>query len=95
MRNAVFVGKREELLSGGLVAGDLNFIAIESLDGPYPAQVKIRYNSKAVPAVISPAENGEVRVEFAQAQRAVTPGQAVVFYEDDLVLGGGIIKRSL
>lgn len=95
VRNAVIVGKKEELLSKGLVAKDVNFIALESLDGPYPAEVKIRYNAKAVPAVISPAEDGDVRVEFREPQRAVTPGQAVVFYEDDLVLGGGIIKSPL
>lgn len=94
-RNAVIVGKRDALLTCGLVAGDVNYIALESLDGCHHAMVKIRYNSKPVTAVISPGDNGEVWVEFEEPQRAVTPGQAVVFYQGDLVLGGGIIKRPI
>ncbi|NPV28450.1 MAG: tRNA 2-thiouridine(34) synthase MnmA [Firmicutes bacterium] len=93
-RNALIVGRKEDLKASGLVAEDANFIAIESLEAPREAEVKIRYTSPPVPAVISPGKNGTVEVRFAQPQKAVTPGQAAVFYEGDLVLGGGVIARA-
>ncbi|MGB4504129.1 MAG: tRNA 2-thiouridine(34) synthase MnmA [Syntrophaceticus sp.] len=95
VRNALVVGKREDLLVSGLIASDVNLIALDSLLEPYPAQVKIRYTFSPAEAVISPGEKGEIIVMFSQKQKAVTPGQAVVFYQDDLVLGGGIIDRRI
>lgn len=92
-RNALVVGKKEDLLVPGLTARDLNFIALESLEADHFAQVKIRYNFPPAEAVISPGEDGEVLVHFSKPQKAVTPGQAVVFYQDDLVLGGGTIAN--
>jgi tRNA-specific 2-thiouridylase len=56
--------------------------------------VKTRYRQKDVPATLTPAENNQVRVTFAEPMRAVTPGQAVVFYQGDYVVGGGTIARA-
>ncbi|HBG22208.1 MAG TPA: tRNA 2-thiouridine(34) synthase MnmA [Peptococcaceae bacterium] len=95
LRNALVVGKAQDLLASGLTARDVNFIAIQSLQEPLQAQVKIRYNAAPVEAVISPGEGEEIVVRFSQPQKAVTPGQAVVFYQDDLVLGGGFIDRRI
>ena len=89
-RNAVIVGKNEEVFSKELVVEDVNWLSIPGLEKPISAQVKIRYNSPAVKAKIFPGKN-EVRVEFEEKQRAITPGQSAVFYDGDEVLGGGII----
>ncbi|MHB8918760.1 MAG: tRNA 2-thiouridine(34) synthase MnmA, partial [Desulfocucumaceae bacterium] len=94
-RNAVVLGTGDDLLSPGLVAGDNNFIAIEKLEGPLRVEAQIRYNGKPQPAVISPVEGGLVRVDFDSPQRAITPGQAVVYYQRDLLIGGGTIEHSL
>jgi tRNA-specific 2-thiouridylase len=58
-------------------------------------QAKIRHRHEPAPAVLENAPNGEVRVTFDEPQRAITPGQAVVFYQDDLVVGGGWIAETL
>ncbi len=94
-RNALIVGGKDDLGAPGLVAEDVNFIALESLQQPCEAKAKIRYTTPPAPALISPEENDAVKVKFFKPQKAVTPGQAVVFYEDDVVLGGGIIARRL
>lgn len=94
-RNAVVLGTEDDLLSPGLVAGDNNFIAIEKLEGPLRVEAQIRYNGKPQPAVISPVEGGLVRVDFDSPQRAITPGQAVVYYCGDVLIGGGTIERGL
>jgi tRNA-specific 2-thiouridylase len=54
---------------------------------------KIRYNHPGTPATVTPSGNGSVKVKLHSAQRAITPGQAAVFYQDDLVVGGGWIVR--
>ncbi len=91
--NTVVLGEGEEVFSSSLVASDLNFIAIDSLVTSRKIKAKIRYSAKEADAVIQPIENGRVEVQFDIPQRAVTPGQSVVFYEGDIVLGGGIIEK--
>jgi len=89
--NTVIVGDKEALLSQGLVAGSLNWFLTE-----YPAEIsaKIRSASSAVPCTFA-IRGDEVDVRFTEPQAAVTPGQSVVLYAGDIVLGGGIIRRAL
>lgn len=94
-RNAVIVGTKEETMSKGLVASRNNFILVDKLEKPMEVTAKIRYKAPQVPAVIKPLPDGNVEVEFAKPQRAVTPGQAIVYYQDDLVVGGGTIEKAL
>ena len=89
--NTVVLGTPEELMSRELFADDLNFISIDKLEGEMRVDAKIRYSAKEAPAVIFPEGDG-VRVIFDEPQRAITPGQAVVFYDGDIVVGGGTIK---
>jgi tRNA-specific 2-thiouridylase len=91
--NTVTVGDRDALLKPALVAERTNFLA-DVGNGPFRADVKIRYLHTAAPATVYPLERGRVRVVFDEPQRAVTPGQAVVFYDGDVVLGGGWIERA-
>ncbi|MCL5676841.1 MAG: tRNA 2-thiouridine(34) synthase MnmA, partial [Firmicutes bacterium] len=60
----------------------------------FAAEAKIRYGSTPEPCLVTPRPDGSVQVEFTNPQRAITPGQAVVFYQGDLVLGGGTIQRG-
>ena len=92
-RGQVTVGGNDELLSHQLIARDLNWIAIQELREPMRVQAKIRHRHEPAVATVSPAPNGEVLVTFDDAQRAITPGQAVVFYDGDLVVGGGWIAE--
>jgi tRNA-specific 2-thiouridylase len=93
-RNAVVVGPVERLYSSGLVAGSVNWIAIDALAAPRRVRARIRYRHEEAPAVIAPASDGRVAVSFEAPQRAVTPGQAVVFYDGDTVVGGGTIEET-
>jgi len=93
-RNAVVIGPEKALDKTTLVAEDLNFVSIAGLTGPEQVQAKIRYNSPPAPATITPLPGGRVQVDFAAPQRAIAPGQAVVFYRDDHLLGGGTITGS-
>lgn len=92
-RNAVIVGPEASLYSKGLIAGYNNYILTDSLENSMEVTVKIRYRSPAVSARIEPYGD-RVKVTFNQPQKAVTPGQAVVYYKDDLVLGGGVIEQK-
>ncbi|ACX51379.1 tRNA (5-methylaminomethyl-2-thiouridylate)-methyltransferase [Ammonifex degensii KC4] len=89
-RNALIVGPEEMLYRPSCRVEGINFILFERPPGPFTAAVQVRYTSPAVPATLFP-EGEAVRVEFASPQRAVTPGQAAVFYQEDLVVGGGTI----
>jgi tRNA-specific 2-thiouridylase len=88
----VTVGRNDELLRAGLTACDVNWVSIAGLQAPVRAAVKIRNRHIAAPATLHPtSESTRVEVRFDQPQRAVTPGQAAVFYDGDMVLGGGWI----
>jgi len=87
----VTVGSNDDLLRTKLLARDVNWIAIESLTQPLRVTAKIRHRHEPAPAILENAANGEVQVTFDEPQRAITPGQAVVFYDGDLVVGGGWI----
>ena len=93
--NQVRIGTNQDLEHVGLVADNINWIAIDNLHSDLEVEAKIRYNDPGVPATIRQATNGRVEVIFRQPQRAVTPGQSVVFYQDDSVLGGGIIQAVI
>ena len=97
----VTVGGNDDLLSRTLIARDLNWIAVDGLhdsgantNTPMRVTAKIRHRHEPAPAVLENALNGEVRVTFDESQRAITPGQAVVFYDGDLVVGGGWIAET-
>jgi tRNA-uridine 2-sulfurtransferase len=90
----VTVGSNDDLLSRKLLARDVNWIAIESLAQPLRVTAKIRHRHEPAAASIENAANGEVLVTFDEPQRAITPGQAVVFYDGDLVVGGGWIAEA-
>jgi tRNA-uridine 2-sulfurtransferase len=70
----------------------VNWIAVPELEAPVRAEVKIRHRHEAATATVHPAGHGRARVVFDEPQRAVTPGQAAVFYQGGLVLGGGWIE---
>ena len=89
--NTVTLGEEADLFSSSLLAGDVNLIALEKLSEPLQVQAKTRYKQPQTPATISPLPDGRIQVQFAQPQRALTPGQAVVFYAGETVLGGGSI----
>jgi tRNA-specific 2-thiouridylase len=87
----VVVGNSDELYSRTLRARRVNLIAVENLREALRVQVKIRHRHEAAPAVVEKAGDDEVLVTFDQPQRAITPGQATVFYDGDVVIGGGWI----
>lgn len=93
--NTLVVGPDEEVFSAGLEASDPNWIALAELIGEVRAEVKIRYGAAPVPASVTPGPRGSVQIRFNQPQRAVSPGQAVVLYHGDLVLGGATIDYVL
>jgi tRNA-specific 2-thiouridylase len=92
--NDVVIGPREELLASGLEASGVNWLLDAPPEGPLSCQAKIRYRHTAAPARVTALPDGRALVEFEEPQSAVTPGQAVVFYDGSRVLGGGWIEAS-
>lgn len=93
-KNTVTVGPNEALFHNALRATDFNWIPFPSLTEPIRITAKIRHSQNEQPATAYPEENGTVRVVFDAPQRAITPGQAVVLYQGDLVVGGGTITEA-
>jgi tRNA-specific 2-thiouridylase len=89
--NTLVVGTQEELGSGELIARDVNWLSGEVPVEPFRAEVKIRYTAKEASAWVTPLEGGQAKVRFDSPQRDITAGQAAVFFQEDVMLGGGII----
>ncbi len=92
--NSIIVGKEEDVYSRQLTANDVNYIAVEGIRGPVRLMAKIRYLHQASPALVCRLNKDELKVRFHEPQRAITPGQAVVFYDGDSVVGGGTIQGT-
>lgn len=95
LRNEVVLGSENDIFKTELIAKDINFIPFDSLQGTMEIQAKVRYSAKPSRAWITALDNGRVKVEFENKQRAITKGQSVVFYNNDLLLGGGVIDEIL
>jgi tRNA-specific 2-thiouridylase len=91
-KNEIVVGPNECLYKKELVADQVNWISGDKILSPVPARVRIRYKHKETESLLVPLDSEKIRVEFEKPQRAITPGQAVVFYEGNAVLGGGTIE---
>ena len=92
--NEVVLGSEKSIMKKSLYAEDVNLIPFETLNEPMRVTAKIRYMAKETEATIMPYKNG-IKVEFDDAVRAITKGQSVVFYDGDIVVGGGIIKEIM
>jgi tRNA-uridine 2-sulfurtransferase len=91
----IVTGEKEYLFSKGLLATDFNLISAEGLSDMQRVKAKIRQAHREADAVLRIGENGDVEIIFDEPQLSVTPGQTVVLYEGDLVLGGGVIESSI
>jgi len=92
-KNLVVLGDETEVFGRELRASQMNYIAFEKLEEPIDVKAKIRYSAREADAKVIPMGNNRVRVVFEEPQRAITPGQAVVFYQGDVLVGGGTIER--
>lgn len=93
--NIIYVGSKADLRADGLIASEVNLIRHERIDGKLPMTAKIRYNDAGHPGVLFENAEGKHQLIFDEPQQAITPGQSVVFYIDDEVIGGGVIDRAL
>lgn len=93
-KNRVTAGSAEELLSSEFTVARVNWIAFADPKEPVRAEVRVRYRHTAAPATITPLDNERARIVFDEPQRAITPGQASVFYHGDEVIGGGWIVKE-
>jgi tRNA-specific 2-thiouridylase len=90
--NTLVVGTQEELGASELTADDVNWLSGETPGGPFRAQVKIRYTAREAEAWVTPLDGDRAQVRFDDPQRDITAGQAAVFFDGDLLIGGGIIR---
>lgn len=90
-KNLVVLGDEEFIFKKELIIDNVNFIPFDKLDKPMSIKAKIRYTAKEADAIVIPLDNSKVKVIFDKEQRAITKGQSVVFYNEDILVGGGII----
>ncbi|WP_396102831.1 tRNA 2-thiouridine(34) synthase MnmA [Cyanobium sp. Morenito 9A2] len=91
--NRVVVAPRAEAARSSCQLDELNWVSIEAPDGPLEVEVQVRYRSLPERGLLAPEAGGQWTLEFAEPQFSITPGQAAVFYDGELLLGGGLIQR--
>ena len=94
-KNTVHIGNLKQLYSGGLKASSMNWVSMEIPQETIEVSTRIRYNSPEVKAYLTPVDENTVKVVFKEPQKSVTPGQSVVFYDGEVVLGGAVIDEAL
>jgi tRNA-specific 2-thiouridylase len=94
-KNSIIVGDDDDLFNSSFIVSNPNWIAFKNLDKEVDCEIKIRYQHKPQKGKIYPLTGGEVEVRFNKPERAITPGQSAVFYNGEIVLGGGVIDRVL
>jgi len=94
-KNMIIVGEKDEVYGGTFIVESVNWIVPREMIPFHQTRVKIRYNHPGSEAGLSPRGEGELEVKFKSPQKAITPGQAAVFYDGDTVLGGGWIKEVI
>ena len=94
-RNALLVGRASDLRCEGLLARDTTYVAGEAPPGSMEVTVKIRYKAKEAEALLHPLEDRRAKLSFRDPQKGVAPGQGVVFYQGEVVIGGGIIDAGI
>jgi len=92
--NALVIGFKNKLGRMHFLAENINWISGELPSDPINADIRIRYKSKAVPGKITPGSNNQAEIELTETLPDITPGQAAVFYQGQICLGGGIIRRE-
>ncbi len=93
--NRIVVSEQKNLFSKGLIASDLNFIAVDKLDRPCKVKTKIRFRHNEVGATVFPLDQSKIKILFDTPQMSVAPGQSAVLYSEDSVFGGGIIEHAI
>ncbi len=93
-RNAITLGPEEATLGSSLIAGDVNLILYDRLDGPLEVEAQVRYKGKPAPATLTPLPGDKIKIDFHKPQRSITPGQVVVFYHGDYLAGGATIEGA-
>ena len=88
--NTVTLGTNEDLFTDTAYGTDVNWVSIEPPTEPIRVTARVRYNQKEQPGTLYPLENGDIKIVFDQPQRAITPGQALVWYQGDILLGGSV-----
>lgn len=94
-KNTVYVGEETLLYKRSLIASDMNWIAFDLPPETFRVKAKTRYRQEEQPATVSVMDDGKIMLTFDKPQRAITPGQAVVLYEGDIVIGGGTILKAV
>lgn len=92
-RNEVVLGPKEKTLVKRFYADGINYIALDRPQGDMKVWARTRYSQKEAEAILHPLEDGQVMIEYVEPQPFVSPGQSVVFYDGDVVIGGGIIRK--
>ena len=94
-RDTIVVGKKEDLLGDKLIASNLNWIDIKKYEKSFKVKAKIRYRHEEAEVEVIPWDKEKIYVKFREPQMAITPGQAIVFYDGDIVVGGGMIEKRI
>jgi len=93
--NQIVVGNMDELYHNEFIVENINLISIEEMSSPIKAEIKIRYNDTGHAGTIIPYENDQLKISFEKPQKSITPGQSAVFFSNNNVIGGGIIKNRI